>query len=80
MAGVPLPVYLTVKAGAVRFKRDVVDKDTGQPATIYLNVLAGAKPLLAEAVNPGDRAVLNSLPGGLTVARYSPADGGVYPP
>ena len=30
----------TVKAGAVRFQRDVVDQATGAPATVYLNVLA----------------------------------------
>jgi hypothetical protein len=70
----------TVKAGAVRFKRDVVDKDTGQPATIYLNVLGGAKALLAEQVQPGDRATLGALPNGLTVARYAPPSGGVQAP
>ena len=62
----------TVKAGAVRFQRDVVDQATGAPATVYLNVLAGAKPLLAEKVNNVDKVALGSLPGGLTVLRYSP--------
>ena len=62
----------TVKAGAVRFERDVVDKTTGLPATVYLNVLAGAKPLLAEKVDRTDRASLTALPGGLTVSRYAP--------
>jgi hypothetical protein len=62
----------TVKAGAVEFSRDVVDKTTGVPATIYVNVLAGAKPLLAEKVDESDRVSLGSLPGGLTVSRYSP--------
>jgi len=62
----------TVKAGAVRFARDVVDKATGEPATVYLNVLAGAKPLLAEKVNGLDKVGLGALPGGLTVQRYAP--------
>ena len=62
----------TVKAGAVRFQRDVVDQATGAPATVYLNVLAGAKPLLAEKVGNADKVALGSLPGGLTVLRYSP--------
>jgi hypothetical protein len=70
----------TVKAGAVRFERDVIDHHTDQPATIYLNVLAGAKPLLAEKVDESDRVALGSLPGGLTVARYSPGSGGVTAP
>jgi len=69
-----------VKAGAVRIDRDVVDKDTGEPATIYLNVLAGAKPLLAEKVDESDRVALGSLPGGLTVARYGASSGGVVAP
>jgi hypothetical protein len=70
----------TVKAGAVRFTRDVVDNDTGEPATVYLNVLAGAKPLLAEKVDDSDKVSLGSLPGGLTVARYGTASGGVQAP
>ncbi len=60
------------KAGAVEFSRDVVDKKTDEPATIYLNVLAGAKPLLAEKVDETDKVSLGSLPGGLTVSRYTP--------
>jgi hypothetical protein len=70
----------TVKSGAVRFERDVIDRHTDQPATIYLNVLAGAKPLLAEKVNPGDRVALGSLPGGLTVTRWGGSSGGVTAP
>jgi hypothetical protein len=69
-----------VKAGAVRFVRDVVDPDTGAPATVYLNVLAGAKPLLAEKVRDSDRVSLGALPGGLTVARYGSGSGGVQAP
>jgi hypothetical protein len=62
----------TVKAGAVRITRDVVDPTTGLPATIYLNVLASAKPLLAEKVDPSAQVTLGSLPGGLTVSRFAP--------
>ena len=61
----------TRKAGAVRFSEDVVENRTGEPKTLYLNVLAGAKPLLAEKVDESDRVSLGSLPGGLTVWRYS---------
>jgi hypothetical protein len=78
-SGFPNPCT-TVKAGAIRFDRDAVDKDTGEPTTIYLNVLAGAKPLLAETVNESDHVVLGALPGGLTVARYGAASGGVAAP
>jgi hypothetical protein len=60
------------KAGAVQFTRDVVDKSTGQPATIYLNVLAGAKPLLAEKVEETDKVSLAATPSGLIVSRYTP--------
>jgi hypothetical protein len=59
------------KSGAVRFKETVVEKRTGEPKTLYLNVLAGAKPLLAEKVRAVNRVSLASQPVGLTVWRYS---------
>ena len=62
----------TVKAGAVRFSRDVVDKATGLPATVYLNVLAGAKPLLAQKVTNVDKVSLAAQPAGLSVTQYAP--------
>jgi hypothetical protein len=63
----------TVKAGSVAFIRDVVDKATGAPATVYLNVLAGAKPLLAEkGARDLDKVSLAPLPCGLSVWRYTP--------
>ena len=62
----------TVKAGATRISRDVIDETTGQPATLYLNVVASAKPLLAEKVDPSHQVGLGALPGGLIVARYAP--------
>jgi hypothetical protein len=78
-SGYPSPCT-SVKAGVVRFKRDVVDKDTGEPATIYLNVLAAAKPKLAEKVEPGDKVAVGALPDGLTVTRYGSSSGGVTAP
>ena len=62
----------TVKAGATRISRDVIDEATGQPATLYLNVLASAEPRLAEKVDASKQVALGALPGGLTVARYAP--------
>ena len=51
----------TVKAGATRISRDVIDETTGLPATLYLNVVASAKPLLAEKVDPARQVVLGAL-------------------
>ena len=62
----------TVKAGATRISRDVIDEATGEPATLYLNVLASAEPRLAEKVDASKQVALGALPGGLTVARYAP--------
>ena len=62
----------TVKAGATRISRDVIDETTGLPATLYLNVVASAKPLLAQKVDPARPVVLGALGSGLTVARYAP--------
>jgi hypothetical protein len=59
------------KSGAVRFKETVVEKRTGEPKTLYLNVLAGAKPLLADTVRSINRVSLAAQPVGLTVWRYS---------
>ena len=78
-SGYPSPCT-SVKAGALRFKRDVLDKDTGEPATIYLNVLAAAKPKLTEKIEPGDKVAVGALPHGLTVTRYASASGGVQAP
>ncbi len=62
----------TRKAGAVRFSETVTERG-GEPKTLYLNVLAGAKPLLVEkGVEESDRVTLAGLPAGLTVARWSP--------
>jgi hypothetical protein len=59
------------KSGAVRFRETVREKRTGEPKTLYLNVLAGAKPLLAEKVRQTNRVSLAPQPAGLTVWRYA---------
>jgi hypothetical protein len=64
---------ITHKAGAIRFRRDLIERKTGQPVTLYLNVLAAAKPLLAETkVKQVNKVSLAAQPGGLTVWRYQP--------
>ena len=70
-SGFPNPCTV-VKAGGVEFSRDVFDKSTGQPATVYLNVLGAAKPLLAEKVNEIDKVSLGATTSGFTVSRYTP--------
>ena len=64
---------VTHKTGAIRIRRDVIRRKTGEPVTLYLNVLAAAKPLLAErTVKRIDTVVLAAQPGGITVWRYAP--------
>lgn len=63
---------ITHKSGAIRFRRDVVHDKAGTPATLWLNVIAGAKPLLAERVRAANEVSLAAQPNGLTVWRYSP--------
>jgi hypothetical protein len=60
----------TRKAGAVKFTEDVVDRRTGAPETLYVNVLAGAKPLLAEKVDESDKVSIAPVSPGLTLWRY----------
>ena len=62
----------TVKAGAALVNRDALDKATGQPVTLYLNVFASAKPLLTTNVKTSQQVSIAPLPGGLTVSRYAP--------
>jgi hypothetical protein len=62
---------ITQKAGAIRFRRDVVQRRTGKPVTLWLTVLAAAKPLLAERkVTRANTVSLAAMPGGLTLWRY----------
>jgi hypothetical protein len=63
---------ITHKTGAIRFKRDIVHRRSGTPATLWLNVIAGAKPLLATKVREKNKVSLAGQPNGLTVWRYSP--------
>jgi hypothetical protein len=58
------------KAGAIRLIKDVVDESTGQPATLYLNLVGSAKPLLAEQVKRAQQVTIAAA-GGLRLARYS---------
>jgi hypothetical protein len=60
-----------VKAGAIRITQDAVDPTTGLPVTLYVNLVAAAKPLLAKSVK-NDQRVLVSPTTGLTVARFAP--------
>jgi hypothetical protein len=62
---------ITQKSGAIRFRRDVVQRRTGKPVTLWLTVLAAAKPLLAETkVTRAHTVSLAAMPGGLTLWRY----------
>jgi hypothetical protein len=61
-----------IKAGATRITQDAIDPQTGLPATLYLNVLASAKPLLAERPDPTRQARITALGQGLVVDRYAP--------
>jgi hypothetical protein len=68
-SGYPTPCTVE-KAGAIRLTKDAVDEATGQPATLYLNLVASAKPLLAEKVKRAQQVTLGTA-GGLRMARYS---------
>jgi hypothetical protein len=61
-----------IKAGAVRVTRDAVDPQTGAPATLFLNVVGGAKPLLAERPDPSRHARIFTIDQGLVVQRFAP--------
>lgn len=61
----------SVKAGAIRITQDVIDPATGLPGTLYVNLVAAAKPLLAKRVKNSQR-VFVSPSTGLTVARFTP--------
>jgi hypothetical protein len=59
----------SVKAGATRIIRDPVD-DYGVAATVYLNVVAAAKPLLVERQIRGTPQITLAPATGLTVSRW----------
>jgi hypothetical protein len=67
--GNPCTVF---KAGATRVSRDAIDSSTGLPATLYLNVLVSAKPLLAEKPDPSRQATVTPAGSGLVIDRYAP--------
>jgi hypothetical protein len=58
------------KAGATQITADALDP-TGLPATLYLNVVASAKPLLDERVKGSPQLTLKPA-GGLNVLRFAP--------
>jgi hypothetical protein len=58
------------KAGAIRITQNATDATTGQPATLYLNLVASAKPLLARKVDGAMQVAITPLTG-LRVARYA---------
>ena len=58
------------KAGAIRITRNATDPATGQPATLYLNLVASAKPLLARKVDGAMQVAVAPLTG-FRVARYA---------
>jgi len=59
---------LSLKAGATKIRQDAIDV-TGLPATLYLNVVAAGKPLLADRLKGAP--LLNLQPAeGLRVLRY----------
>jgi hypothetical protein len=62
---------ITHKTGAIRIRRDVVHK-RGTSGNLWINVIAGAKPLLATRVRSSNTVELAAMPNGLTVWRYSP--------
>ncbi len=70
-SGYPNPCTV-VKAGATEITRNVVDKQTGLPITLYVNVIAAAKPLLAEKVTDAEQVSLAPIDPGLTVTRWAP--------
>lgn len=64
---------MTVKAGALQITRKFKTVYGEQPTTLYLNVLAGAKPLLPERKVTDDQVVtLGATEQGLIAARYGP--------
>lgn len=63
----------TVKAGAIRVTRDAIVDTAGTPATLYVNLIASAKPLLypMQRLKKFHRVAIT--PGtGLRVLRYAP--------
>jgi hypothetical protein len=60
----------SVKAGAIRITQDVIDPASGLPGTLYLNLVAAAKPLLAKKVKNSQRVLIGPSTG-LSVARYA---------
>ncbi len=58
------------KAGAIRVTKDAVDETTGLPATLYLNLVGSAKPLLTDQKVKRSQQVEISATTGLHLARF----------
>lgn len=59
----------STKTGAIRITQDALDPATATPATLYLNLVGAAKPLLAKRVKRSQQ-VLIGVATGLHVFRY----------
>jgi hypothetical protein len=70
-SGYPNPCTV-VKSGATEITRNVVDRETDLPITLYVNVISAAKPLLAEKVTDAEQVSLAAREPGLVVTRYAP--------
>ncbi len=58
------------KAGAIRITKDAVDETTGLPATLYVNLVGSAKPLLTDQKVKRSQQVEISATTGLHLARF----------
>lgn len=61
----------TVKAGAIRITKNAVD-DSGMPATLYLNLVGSAKPLLTDERVKRSQRIELGVSTGLALSRYTP--------
>ena len=61
----------SVKAGAIRITKDAVDS-SGLPATLYLNLVGSAKPLLVDERVKRSQRIELGVSSGLALARYTP--------
>ncbi len=61
----------TAKAGAIRITKDAID-GSGVPATLYLNLVGSAKPLLTDQRVKRSQRIELGTSSGLALARYTP--------
>ena len=58
------------KAGAIRITKDAIDESSGEPATLYLNLVGAAKPLLTDRRVRRSQQIEIGATGGLRMSRY----------